>query len=276
LKKLAVATILAVFLFITLQKAGIECMQNGFWEFGVLLTVLSHILKVIFLILLILLMIKTVRRSNIAFGIPLSILCLPIFFISCGITVTSGRIILNMSRPARPQSLIKDRPAVDKLTRLANEMIGMRRIFWIGNGRNHFIFSIEYEDGKYQFDSRLVPDNYDFSKPLEAEDMSKVHHFDLPFQSNTLRPTDKKFLDPNDYDFCKRASGIIRKIGFDNVKLYLNQGVVQYQICDFLGWDNGCYYIYYFCPGDKLPDEFTYGKKLSSNWYFISMPRFEK
>jgi hypothetical protein len=190
--------------------------------------------------------------------------------------MTSGRIILNMSRPVRPQSFINDRSAVDKLTRLANEMIRIGRIFWIGNGRGHFIFGIQYDDGDYQFDSRLVPDNYDFSKTLEAEDMSKVHHVDLPFQSNTLKPTDKKILEPMDYDFCKRVSGIIRKIGFDNMKLYRNEGVVQYQIRDFLGWDNGCYHVYYFCPGDKLPDEFKYTQKLNSNWYFITMPRFEK
>jgi hypothetical protein len=276
MRKLALSTLLAVVLFITLQKAGIECTQSGFPVFGSCLVLSSHILKVMFLILLVLLLSKALQQSNTVLRILLGILCLPLLLVSCSLTLISGRIILNMSRPAIPGSFIKDQSAVDQLSRLANEMIGIKKVFWVGNGRDRFVFGIEYEDGDYQFDSRFVPDNYDFSKPLGAEDMSQAHHDDLPFQSGSLQFTDKKILDPKDYDFCKRASGIIRKIGFDNIKLYRNKDVVQYQIHDFIGWDNGSYYIYYFCPRDTLPDEFTYSKKLNSNWYYISKPRFER
>ncbi len=274
MKKLMVTTFLAVPLFLISQKVGIEFMQIGFEIAGFSLIVISHILKLMFLILLILFMIKGLGRLNIGFRIVVGILCLPILFFSCTVTMISGRIILDLSRPAWPSAFIKDQSGVNKLTDLANEMIQNKRIFWVGNGWDRFVFGIKYEDGDYQFDSRLIPDDHDFNKPVNAEDMSEVQHHDLPFQSKALRITGRKILDPNDYDFCKRASGTIRKIGFDNVKLYPEKNVVQYQIHNFFGWDNGWYNVYYFCPGNTLPEEFKYSRKLNSDWYYNLKPRF--
>jgi hypothetical protein len=127
---------------------------------------------------------------------------------------------------------------------------------------------------EYQFASTLIPGDHDFSKPVDAEDTSKVHHFDSPFLSNALEPTDKVLLDPNDYAFCKRASEIIRRIRFDNVQLYPQHNIVQYQIHDFLGWDEGTRYIYYFGPAGTLPEDFSYTRQLTPNWYYTQEPRF--
>lgn len=275
MKKLTVSTGLAVFLFLVLQKAGIECRQSGFALAGLCLVIASHILKLTFLVLLIVLMKRGVGRLD-RLRMLLGILCLPIFLVSCAATLTSGRIVLNLSRPTRPDVFIRDHSTVGRLEDLAHEMIQGKRVFWVGNARDHFIFSIKYEDGDYRFDSRLVPDDHDFKKPFAAEDMSKVRHHDLPFQGDALRPTDKKVLNPEHYEFCRRASGVIRKIGFDNVKLYPDSNVVQYQICDFLGWEYGEYFVYYFCPENPLAEEFRYSKKLNSNWYFIRHGRFAK
>ena len=144
MKKLMVTTFLAVPLFLISQKVGIEFMQSGFVNAGFCFIVISHILKLMFLILLILFMVKGLGRLNKGFRILLGILCLPIFFVSCTVTMISGRIILDLSRPARPGVFIKDQSAVNKLTGLANEMIQNKRIFWIGNGWGRFFFSIKY------------------------------------------------------------------------------------------------------------------------------------
>lgn len=276
MKKLAFFTFLAVPLFLVSQKVGIECKQSGFEIAGFCFIIISHILKLLFLILLILLMNKGLGRFKTGFSILLGLLCIPIFFVSCAATMFSGRIILDLSRPARPAAFMKDQVAVDKLTDLANEMIQHKKIFWVGNGRGRFIFGIQYEDGKYQFNSQLIPRNHDFSKPVGAEDMSEVSHPDLPILSNELQITDRKILDPNDYAFCKRASRIIRKIGFDNIELYPEKNVVQFQIHNFIGWDNGWNNIYYFHHSDTLPEEFEYKTRLNSNWYYIIKPRFPK
>ena len=276
MKKLAAFTFLAVPLFLISQKVGIECKQSGFEIAGFCFIGISQILKLSFLILLILFMNKGIGPLRTGFSILLGFLCIPIFFVSCAATMISGRYILYLSRPERPAAFMKDQAAVDKLTDLANEMIQNKKIFWIGNGRDRFIFGIQYEDGEYQFDSNLIPFNYDFSKPVGAEDMSEVFHYDLPVQNKDLQITDKKILDPNDYAFCKRASRITRRIGFDNIKLYPEKNVVQFQIRNVIGWDNGWYNIYYFHPGDTLPEEFEYKTRLNSNWYYIIKPRFSK
>jgi len=129
---------------------------------------------------------------------------------------------------------------------------------------------------EYQFASTLIPRDHDFRQPVDAEDTPKVHHLDSPFLSDALEPTDRVLLDPNDHAFCKRASETIRHIGFDNVQLYPEQNVVQYQICDFLGWDEGTRYIYYFCPVGTLPEDFSYTRQLAPNWYYTQEPRFSR
>ena len=278
MKKITALALLMFVLFISVQKIGIELIQSGFGRAGFNFIITSHILKVIFLISLIIFMFKGVccLVEHWGFRVILGFWCIPLFFVSCTATMFSGRIIHNLSRPTRPDLFIKDQSSVQKLIDLANEMIQKKNVFWVGNGLDRFIFSIRHGEEGYQFDSKLIPHNYDFNEPVKAEDMSKVHHLDLPFQSGDLKPTDKIVLDPNDYAFCKRASKIIRKIGFDNVKLYPEQNVVQYQVCDLIGWDNGGYYVYYFCPNTTLPEKFKYEKKLNEHWYYIWESRFPK
>ncbi|MHC4228932.1 MAG: hypothetical protein ACYSWW_26365 [Planctomycetota bacterium] len=165
---------------------------------------------------------------------------------------------------------------VNELSELADEMITQPRVFWVGNNVEHFIFSLKYDDGNYSFNSKSISTGHDFTQPVWAEDMSKAAHVDLPFIDNSLKLTNQKLVDHNEYTFCKRASSVIRKNGFSNIKLYPESNVVQYQIYDFIGWDNGSYYVYYYCPDTHLPSDFKYKKKLNSNWYFIREPRFQK
>ena len=149
-----------------------------------------------------------------------------------------------------------------------------QRITWVGNSRHRFLFAICFANAEYQFASTHIPRDHDFQVPVDAEDMSKVQHLALPFQSDALKPTDKVLLDPNDYAFCQRASQLIRRIGFDNVQLYPEHNVVQFQIYDFLGWDTGWRYVYYFSPSGALPDDFRDSRPLNANWYFARRPRF--
>jgi hypothetical protein len=163
---------------------------------------------------------------------------------------------------------------MSQLTDLANEMIQRQRISWVGNSQYRFVFVIRYGNVGYQVASTVIPKDCDFRQPVPAEDMSKVRHLDLPFFSNAFKPTDRVLLDPNDYAFCRRASDLIRRIGFDNVRLYPEHNVVQYQIYDFIGWDNGWRYVYYFCPTGALPKSFSYTQQLNANWYYVRKPRF--
>jgi len=268
--------VLAV-LFPVLEKAGIECSQHGYAISGSWLVSLANTLKVVFPVLLIALLVAATRTYRNPFArFAIAALFVPLFLVFCMVIAMSGWIILNTSRPAWPGTFIKDPSAVSQLTDLANEMIQRRRITWVGNSRWRFIFDINDGDVEYQFASTFISKDHDFSKPVDAEDTSKVHHFDSPFLSNALEPTDKVLLDPNDYAFCKRASEIIRRTGFDNVQLYPEQNVVQYQIHDFIGWDGGTRCTYYFCPTGTLPEDFTYTQQLTANWYYAQKPRFSE
>ena len=276
MKRKAIYVLVTIILFSIFQKIGIECSQHGFATAGFYFVVVANLLKLAFLVLLIVFLGFTTRSlKNPGIRLLFGILCIPIFVISFGITLISGRIILNNSRPAKPGIFINNKSTVRELTDLANDMIQKKKIFWVGNGRSHFIFGISYKDAGYRFSSSLVSKDYDFNEPAPAEDISKVQHLDLPGQ-RSFSPTDKILLDPNDYSFCKKASEKIRLIGFDNVKLYPEQNVVQFQIYDFIGWDSGYYLIYYFCPETVLPEEFKYTQKLDANWYYAKMPRFSK
>jgi hypothetical protein len=183
------------------------------------------------------------------------------------------RFVLDLSRPIRPSHFIKDRRMVENLTTFSDELIRKRNVFWIGNDWGGFAFGLNYPDGNYMFDSQVIPKNYRFDTPIPVEDTNKVRHLDLPGMKS-FKPVVSKVLDEADYRFCVSASGLIRRIGFDNVKLYPECNVVQYQIRDFIGWDSGSYYIYFYSPEGRLPDEFKYKQKLNDNWYYYSRPRF--
>jgi len=275
IRRRAVCVIVVALLFPILQRTGIECSQHGFALAGSLLISAANLLKPAFLVLLVVLFVALTRlHPDRWVQLLLGVLCLPVFLISCATTVSSGRIILNASRPTRPDRLMRDLTTVGRLTDLANEMIQKQRITWVGNTRYRFVFAIRYGNADYQFASTHIPQPHDFRTPVDAEDMSKVHHVNLPFMRQALKPTDKVLLDPNDYAFCERASRIIRRIGFDNVMLYPEHNMVQFQIYDFLGWDNGWRYVYYFSPTGTLPEDFTYTQQLNATWYFGRKPRF--
>jgi hypothetical protein len=278
MKKIIISTLLSIVLFIGAEIASVKFYQSDLVKLSISFYITANILKLLFLILLAILMYKGVCHLTgfAGFRILLIILCIPFFFVSCTTTLFSGREILNMSRPSDPNVFIKDKLSIKKLTDLGDEMIKKENVFWVGNNYDNFIFSIKYSDANYQFDSSYVTDNYDFNKPLSAEDMSKVHHPDISFINNELEPTNSKLVYKNDFIFCKKASKIIRKIGFDNIKLYPEFRVIQYQIYDFLGWDAGGYIVYYYCPDPNLPKKFEYSKKLNDNWYYIWTPRFSK
>ena len=251
-------------------------MQGGYPRIGQCLIWTSHILKLAFVILLIKMLSRGFSTTKPILKLLLAIVLPPFIMISCTMTMLSGRFILNASRPINPNKFIKNVSMVNELNKLADEMITQPRVFWIGNGTDHFIFSLKYNDGNFSFDSKSISDAHDFTQPVWAEDMSTAVHFDSPFIDNSLKPTNQKLVDHNEYTFCKRASSVIRKYGFSNIKLYPESNVVQYQIYDFIGWDNGSYYVYYYCPDTHLPNDFKYKKKLNSNWYYIRKPRFQK
>jgi hypothetical protein len=274
-KRRAVCVLAVAMLFPTLQKAGIECDQHGLALAGSCLVSVANMLKPGFLILLTILAIDLAHRPRNRFVLVLvAIASLPPLLVASLATVLSGWIILDLSRPVRPEAFLRDAAAVNRLTALANEMAQRQRITWVGNSRYRFVFAIRYGNAEYQFTSMLIPRGHDFHMPVEAEDMSKVRHYDLPFQSHALQPTDRVLLDPNDYAFCRQASETIRRIGFDNIELYPEHSVVQYQIYEFIGWDNGWRYVYYFSPTGTLPEDFTYTQQLNTNWYFARKPRF--
>jgi hypothetical protein len=161
------------------------------------------------------------------------------------------------------------------LADLAYEMIQRQRISWIGVGPYRSVFAIRYGDADYQFASTLIPRNHDFHRPVPAEDMSKVHHYDLPI-SNVFRATDNVLLDPNDYAFCRRASDLIRRIGFDNMGLDAEHSIVRCQIYELIGWDNGWRYVYCFCPTGTLPESLSGFQRLNANWFYARKSRFPK
>jgi hypothetical protein len=273
MKKRAVYVLLAAVLFATLQKVAIECDQHGLTTAGFCLAGAANILKVVFLVLWIAFLVSVIQRHpNIFLRFLTAALFLPLLLVFGVLTAMSGRLILNASRPTRPQVFLRDRTAVSQLTDLASEMIRRQRVTWIGNSRWRFVFDVNYANAQYQFASTFIPKDHDFSKPVDAEDTSKVHHSAvLP---GNFRPTDKVRLDPNDYAFCQRASVTIRRIGFNNVMLYPEHNIVQYQIYDFIGWDAGTRYIYYFSPAGNLPEDVSYTRQLNANWYYTREPRF--
>lgn len=275
LKRRALCVLAVALLFPVLQKAGIECSQHGFAVAGSCLVSGANLLKPGFLILLMALLIDLWHLPAHRFlRVPLVVLYIPVLLVVSLATVLSGRIIQDISCPIRPDMFMQDQTAVEALTKLANEMIHKQHITWVGNSQYRFVFALRFGNAEYQFASTHIPPHYDFRTPVEAEDMSKVQHFDSLFLNNALKPTDKVLLDPNDYAFCGRVSKTIRRIGFDNMQLYPKHNVVQFQIYDFIGWDNGWRYVYYFCPSSTLLDGFTYDRQLNANWYFARKPRF--
>ena len=274
---LAVCAILSFVLLIVTLRLCVQRQLDGLAWDGVYigLFIASNLLKLLLFILLavmfFLALVSFIRNGLLQILILLG--CLPIGLFCFVAILFSGRYVLNASRPLDPDKFFENSSAVEDLTEVSAAMISKDNVFWIGNGTKSFIFGITYKDGNYRFHSMDIPQDCNFKNPIPAEDANEITHLDLPFQPGH-RTTDKKILDPNDYYFCRDVSSFIRKIGFDNIKLYREFRVVQYQIYDFYGWDGGSYYIYYFTPDGMLPEEFTYDKKLSDNWYFDIHPRF--
>jgi len=270
---LTAPAILFILLSFYIMQLGIELQQNGSFKIAFYTIILSVLLFIISTMYLLFVVLKIIFRSKIV-----AILCFlacffPTLFFSSAFLYANYKIILNTKRPTDPNRFISNRPLVTQLTSFSEELIQKQNVFWVGNGWDHFIFGITYCDSNFRFHSDDIPENHNFAKPIPSEDAAKVEHLDLPFQPGHQR-TGLRVLDPNDYAFCKRASALIRRVGFHNVKLYHEDNIVQFQIYDFCGWDSGRYYIYYFSKDGTLPIKFEYDRKLNDNWYYDVSPRF--
>ncbi|MGD0551442.1 MAG: hypothetical protein ABSB25_02195 [Sedimentisphaerales bacterium] len=265
--------VLLFVLFLVLTKVDIELEQRSLFSAALVTHICSFLLYICFGIAVVVVFVKSAVTNRFLVAIiylGLFITCCPCLSVGY-LIITRG--ILNASRPVNAEHFIKERLATKQLSALSREMIQKRNVFWVGNGPGGFTFGLTCADGNYLFDSRNIPKNYRFDTPIPVEDTNKVRHLDLPFQPG-FKGTDSKILGEEDYKFCARASSLIRRIGFDNVKLYPEPNIVQYQIYDFMGWDNGSYYIYYYSPDGQIPDEFKYNQKLNDNWYYDARPRF--
>ena len=222
---------------------------------------------------LLLMMLIIILPSKIAAVVCFIFFLLPTLFFGAVFLGITYKYILNAWRPTNPDRFIVDSVLVAQLEELSRELIQKENIFWVGNGWDGFTSGITKDANDYLFDSRHIPEKYNFTEPIPVENMAKVKHLDLPFQPG-FQPTVRKVLDQSNYVLCKSVSELIRKVGFHNVKLYPEYKVVQFQIYDFYGWDGGQYYVYYFSEDESLPKEFQYDKKLDDNWYFDKHPRF--
>ena len=254
---------------------SIKLRQYGFYSIGCAALLAYIAISIAFIICCIFTFFHSFMSTG--FTILLTIISFPVVMFFCSVfMMVSYRIALDYSRPASPDWFSNNKKLVDKLTGLSQELIKKENVHWVGNsGWWDFVFGIKYPDGVYLFCSANIPTNFDSKRLIPAEDTTKVNHLDLPFQPG-FQPTDQHSLDPNDYAFCERVDKLIRRVGFHNIKLYSEENIVQYQIYNLWGWDNGCYYIYYYSPRGKLPDEFKYDRKLDNNWYYCRRPRFER
>jgi hypothetical protein len=272
--KLCGLCIFLFILFLVFTKVSVEVEKRSLFDAAIAFRISSFIFYVCFGISLLTIFIKLAVTNRFL----VALIYLFVFVAICPCLsvqyIVLDRGILNRSRPVNPARFIEENSTVKKLSALSEEMIQKRNIVWVGNGRRDFTFGITYADGNYLFESSNIPKGYRFDSPIPVEDTNKVRHLDLPFQPG-FRGTDLKILDGNDYEFCSNASSLIRKVGFDNVKLYPEPNIVQYQIYDFLGWDNGSYYVYFYSPNGQIPEEFRYKRKLNDNWFYDSRPRFK-
>jgi hypothetical protein len=271
--KLCGLCVILFILFVVLTKISVEMGKRSLFNAAIAFRISSFIFYVCFGISLLAIFIKLAVTNRFL----IALIYLFLFVVSCPCLSVNylilDRGILNRSRPVNPNRFMEEHSTVKKLSALSEEMIQKRNIFWVGNGPRDFTFGITCADGNYLFYSSNIPKGYKFDTPVLVEDTNKVRHLDLPFQPG-FKGKDSKVLNEDDYKFCARASSLIRRIGFDNVKLYTEPNIVQYQIYDFMGWDAGSYYVYFYSPGGQLPGEFKYDQKLNDNWYYCSRPRF--
>jgi hypothetical protein len=254
--------------------ASIRLRQFGYCNIALVALAAFIILPIIVILCCYYMLLKRLRwQGNMA---GLVVLSFPFVMFICALQMdTSYMNVLDYYRPIDPDRFLNNKEFVNELSRLSQEIIRKENVFWIGNsGWSSFIFGIKYPDSDYLFSSVDIPANFDSNKLIPAEDKGKVEHLDLPFQPGH-QATNFKVLDPNDYAFCERANSLIRKVGFHNVKLYPEENIVQYRIHDFIGWDAGRYYIYYYSPQGIIPSDFKYDRKLNDNWYYSSRPRFK-
>ena len=81
MKKISVFSLLSLVFLLTSHKLGIELNQNGFGSTGFYFIVTSHILKTVFLVLIVAFMLKGIRRlvKNLGLRILLGVLSIPVF-----------------------------------------------------------------------------------------------------------------------------------------------------------------------------------------------------
>jgi hypothetical protein len=95
--------------FPLLQRAGIECNQQGWPIAGSCLISTANVLKPVFLILLLLLLVHVSRvHPHPAVRVLLAIVLTPVLLLFCPATLVSGWIIRYMSCPAWPRTFLRD------------------------------------------------------------------------------------------------------------------------------------------------------------------------
>ncbi|MGD0572429.1 MAG: hypothetical protein ABSB11_05355 [Sedimentisphaerales bacterium] len=266
--------ILLFIFFVISTKIGVEMEKRSLFNAAIAFRISSFIFYLCFVISFLTIFIKMAVTNNLLLAlfylllIAVSCPCLSVLYLNF------DRAILNLSRPTFPERFIKNPVTVKQISSLAEELISRRNIYWVENRGRESIYGIGFTDGAYIFNSCNIPKDYRFDIPVKSEEINLERYIALPDMSNK-RTSGSKVIDKYDYEVCTRASALIRRIGFDDVKFYPEPNIVRYEIRDTLGWDSPVYYyVYYYSQSTQPPDNFKYESKLNDNWYFDSKPRF--
>jgi len=273
--KMGVLCILLFIFFVILTKIGVEMEKRSLFNAAIAFRISSFAFYVCFMISFFTIFVKLAVTNRFL----IALIYIGLFFVFFG-CLSSHYLILNrdiqrISRPTFPERFISNSVVVQQLSSLSEELISRRHIYWVQNRWKRFIFGIGYADGTWVFNSQNIPKDYKFDIPVKVEDIGFVRSLKLYGMPNK-QTSDSKVVDKNDFEFCARASALIRRIGFDDVKFYPEPNIVRYEVHDTLGgWDSPVYYyVYYYSQSTQLPDNFKYESKLNDNWYFDSEPRF--
>ena len=272
--KLCVLGVVLFIFFLVLTKVGVEMEKRSLFNPAIAFRISAFIFYLGFMICFLIIFVKLAVTNNVL----LALIYIGLFLASFGFFAVHyllfNKAVLNFSRPTSLERFIKNSVILKQLSSLAEELISRRNIYWVENRRTESIYGIGFTDGAYIFNSCNIPKDYRFDIPVKSEGVNLERYITLPYTSNK-RTSGLKVIDKYDYEFCTRASALIRRIGFDDVKFYPEPNIVRYEIHDQLGFDSPVYfYEYYYSQSAKPPDNFKYKIKLSDNWYFDSEPRF--
>ena len=260
--------------FLVLTKVGVEMEKRSLFNPAIAFRIFAFIFYLGFMFCFLIIFIKLAVTNNVL----LALIYIGLFLASFGFFAVNyllfDRAVLNFSRPTSPERFIKNPVIVKQLSSLAEELISRRNIYWVENRWRESIYGIGFTDGAYIFNSCNIPEDYRFDIPVKSEGVNLERYIASPYTSNK-QTSGSKVIDKYDYQICTHASALIRRIGFDNVKLYPEPNIVRYEIHDQLGWDSPVYYyVYYYSHSTQLPENFKYEIKLNDNWYIDSKQRF--